>query len=194
MADTSTLMLTEAPVLDGHIFQIGTTRLSVIAQKSLCVIAFAASDKGSVGKAIGPLPEPGQISIKSDETLIWTGQREVMQFFEGPNQREAALAARLGAVGHVTEVSDGWVALTLEGNDALRLLDMLTLPDLSEEAFPMGASTSTVLDHVRVLICRVATTRILILSPASSAKSLWHGLSEQLTHISGHSFARSQAE
>ena len=115
--------------------------------------------------------------------MLWTGPREAMLFRENLCGDAVGLAKQVGSAGHVTNVSDGWVVLSFEGGDALSLLDQLMLPDLHETAFPVGAATSTVFDHMRVLICRTSDGRMLILSASSTAVSLWHGLTEQLAQM-----------
>ena len=183
MADIIPKKLEASLVLAGQQAAIGKSRLSVMADKEVFVVALAAHQPSGAQAALGALPKPAQALQAPLGTLLWTGPREVMLLRENPYGDAMGLAKQAGSAGHVTDVSDGWVVLSFEGSDALPLLDQLLLPDLHETAFLVGAVTSTVFDHMRILICRVSDARVLILSASSTAASLWHGLTEQLSQI-----------
>ena len=65
--------------------------------------------------------------------------------------------------------------MELEGDDARSRLDLVTVPDLSDDAFAVGNVTSTILSHIRVLIWRRTETSLVLLSAASTGRSLFNG-------------------
>jgi heterotetrameric sarcosine oxidase gamma subunit len=180
VADITPKELAATLTLAGQQAAIGKSRLSVMADKEVFVVALAAHQPSGAQAALGALPKPAQALQAPLGTLLWTGPREVMLLRENLRGDAVDLATQVAAAGHVTDVSDGWVVLCFEGCDALPLLDQLLLPDLHETVFLVGAVISTVFDHMRILICRVSDARVLILSASSTAASLWHGLTEKL--------------
>lgn len=177
--------LQETPSFQPSPFLFGASTLEVIHSKGLMVICYSADSRKQLSDQIGAIPEPGRSEKSSlGGHLLWTGERELFFFNEDSSVTEEALAQTLGSAGYATDVSDGWVALRLEGADALHCLDQITMPDLNSVTFETGHVTSTVYDHMRVVIWRQSADRIIILSPASSGKSLLHRLSEDLNQSS----------
>lgn len=157
--------------------EIGRSTLRVVVTKELLAIDYAAWMQQQLTAALGPLPEPGRsVDYGSRQSLLWSGVGQLMSYAHETTIGEAALSEKIATAGYVTDVSDGWIALELEGPDAQARLDLITMPDLSTDNFGVGAVTSTVLNHIRVLIWRQASERLVLLSAASSAESFLHSL------------------
>lgn len=167
--------------LVGFTRQFATTRLQNVPQFELLAVAIPSWARQKSVAQIGPLPNPGQSSVMpSGQHLLWTGVGQYYAYCETSAQGEAAMNARLEGAGYVTDVSDGWVSFDLQGVDAQTRLDLITLPDLSDDTFQVGAVTSTVIAHLRVLIWRRAEDHFVLLTAASSARSFIHHLNEDL--------------
>lgn len=154
--------------------------LKIIQNKEILSINFPLSSEGKITKLLKASVAPGKSANFGKHHLLWT---EVGQFFcygDKAPLGEAALAKRVGGAGYVTDLSDGWVAVQLSGAQAQNMLDQITLPDLSNEAFAIGDVTSTLMTHLRVIIWRNSDTSFTLLSAASSASSFLHALSEEL--------------
>lgn len=115
------------------------------------VAPFAGQDKALAKalKAMGlAFPAPNRTTTKGDSTLIWTGRNQA--FLIGPDP------APLAAYAALTDQTDGWAALTLQGPHATDVLARLIPLDLRPAAFPTGQTARTALNHMNVVIWRTA--------------------------------------
>ena len=177
MAETGYSPLEERNALVGSSVGIGHSTLRVVPEKELLAISYPAGSGQQIAEQLAPLPGPGlSVDFGEGRYLLWLGVGQILSYGTDDPIGETAMAQQIGQAGYVTDLSDGWVALELEGPDALERLDLITLPDLAEGCFDVGEITSTVMNHLRVLIWRQSPTRLILLSPASSARSLMHRL------------------
>ncbi len=177
MAETGYASLEERNVLAGYSVGIGSSALRVVPKKELLAISFPASAR----QQLAPLPGPGRtVEFGEGRYLLWLGVGQLMSYGTDDPIGETGMAQQIGQAGYVTDVSDGWIALELEGPDALERLDLIAMPDLADGRFDVGEITSTVVNHLRVLIWRQSPARLVLLSPASSARSLLDRLREDL--------------
>lgn len=187
MAETGLPPLEERHPLVGLSTSIGRSTLRAVAKKELLIISFPSWARQQLIEAIAPLPCPGgSVDAGEGQSLLWTGVGELMSYTEGDPVGERYLARQISKAGYVTDVSDGWIAMSLEGPDAEVLLDLITMPDLAEGSLDIGTITSTVLNHIRMLIWRQGQGRMILLSPASSANSLLHRLCDDLEQAHNH--------
>lgn len=155
--------------------------LTVLPQIELLAIALPSWSRQNMHAHLGPLPHPGQgTEMDSGHALLWTGIGQYYTFGSDRFLGENTMALKLAGTGYVTDISDGWTAFEFTGPLALERLDLITLPDLTGGEFNVGAVISTVLGHLRVLIWRRATDKIVLLSASSSAQSLSHHLARDL--------------
>lgn len=181
MAETRYSPLEERIALVGYSVGIGGSTLRVVPEKELLVVSYPASARQQLAAQLAPLPGPGHsVEFGEGQYLLWLGVGQLMSYSKGDPIGETRMAQRIAQAGNVTDLSDGWIALELEGPDALERLDLITMPDLAEGRFDVGEMTSTVMNHLRVLIWRQSPTRLVLLSPASSARSLVNRLHEDL--------------
>jgi len=94
------------------------------------------------------LPAVGRTSGKAGGRLIWTGRGQY--FFVG----EAAVAAAVGKTAAVTDQSDGWAVMLLEGEAADAVMARLTPIDMRPEVFKRGHTARTELAHMMTVITR----------------------------------------
>ena len=112
--------------------QAGGVTLSELALGPITSVApFAGKDR-AVSAALKPLglsfPGPGVAVAKGPVSCIWTGQRQA--FLIG-----AAAPAELTGLAALSDQSDGWACLRLEGAGAEAVLARLVPVDLRESAF-----------------------------------------------------------
>jgi sarcosine oxidase subunit gamma len=123
-------------------FEAGATRLSARAVGGLLSVAPFGARAEAVGAVLGAsLPPPGRAA----GAVAWMGLG--LWFVETD---DAGLAERLAPEAAVTDQSDGWACLLLEGEDARAVLARLVPLDLEEEAFRDGAVART---QLRQLAC-----------------------------------------
>jgi len=136
--------------------------------------AFSAALERTHGMA---LPQAGRATGKAGARCIWFGLREVL--LAGP----AADAAALSKDAAVVDVSDGWVAVTVEGTAAVDVLARLVPIDLREQTFKRGHTARTQLGHMAASITRLSSERILILVFRSMAATLVEELRHALEAV-----------
>ncbi len=124
-------------------------------------------------------PAPGRSAGGDAMTFLWTGHEQ--WFVEAPESAlgglEALLQEALGDTAAVTEQSDAWASLRLEGPATRAVLEKLCPLDLHPGAFPPGATARTTLEHLSAIVTsRDDRGSFSILTPRSSAGSFLHHL------------------
>lgn len=174
MDDTLSLPL-QAQAFEGRI-RFANSELNAIPNKRLLAISYPDSARADLQARLGAMPEPSKsMKLGDNADLLWTGIGElyVLGNEDGPDAN--ALSEGIGDTGYVTDLSDGWIALELEGGDAQARLDLVVTPDLSEGSFAVGDVTSSILSHIRMLIWRRTETAFVLLSTASTAAPCFRG-------------------
>ena len=170
--------------LNGFSKSFGSTTFRIVPSFELLAIAIPSWPRQETNSKLGMLPNPGQSgALDSSQHILWMGVSQYYIFDEESFTGEATMNARLDGTGYVTDISDGWVAMVLEGPDALARIDLITLPDLAENLFNVGAVTSTILAHTRVVVWRQASEKIVLLAAASSARSFINSLAHELSML-----------
>lgn len=97
----------------------------------------------AVSKALGvAFPAPG----RSSGPMIWAGRE--MAFYRGP------FPEGLDGLAAVTEQSDGWAVLSLQGVQGPAVLARLVPVDLREGALPVGYAARSLLGQMPALFFR----------------------------------------
>jgi len=101
---------------------------------------------------------------------------------ETPDER--ALKSRLQDAAYVTDQSDSWVMLQINGENALRAMERISPIHLSPSAFPPGSIARTSMEHLSAIVMAEDDSTLTLLSPISSAESFWHAVEQSLTNVS----------
>lgn len=158
--------LIATPAVTGLPLTIGSVRLAAFDPGPVTAIA------PYPGRDLSPVlrfPAPGEVIEEGARRLIWAGRG--MAFLTG------GPAPDLGGLAAVTDQSDGWVWVTLEGRDVPAVLARLCPLDLRAAAFPVGTSARSVLQHLSVLLIRTGPEAFQIAAYRSMAGTLLHDLS-----------------
>lgn len=115
------------------------------------------------------LPGPNRATGKDGERAIWFGQRMVLLMGPLP-------AAELAAHCAVTDQSDAWAVLRLEGPGAVDVLARLTPLDLRDGVFKRGHTARTDLRHMMASITRIGADTWIIMVFRGFAETLVHDL------------------
>lgn len=113
-------------------------------------------------------PSPGQVTALGAGRLIWAGRD--MAFLMGVE------APDLAGLAAVTDQTDGWVWVTLDGPSTVDVLARLCPLDVRPAAFPVGTSARSVLQHLPALLVRTGPESFQIASFRSMAGTLVHEL------------------
>jgi heterotetrameric sarcosine oxidase gamma subunit len=103
----------------------------------------------ALDRALGlGLPGPGEARTAGAARAIWFGRGQAL--VTGADIPEGLL----DGLAAVTDQSDGWACLRLEGLGVWEVLARLTPIDLREPAFPPGATVRTLLGHMAASLTR----------------------------------------
>jgi len=132
---------------------VGTARLDARPLAGLVSIAPFRGQAEAVAHLLGTgLPSAGGSAEGTGGRVLWFRLGQWMA--EGP--AVGSLAATLGEAAAVTDQTDGWAVLTLEGPGAAEVLARLVPIDLEPGVFPVGQVARTPLRHIPALLIRTA--------------------------------------
>ncbi len=133
-----------------------------------------AAVAGALKQAIGAAwPAPGRITGRAGARAVWSGLGQVLVL--GP---EVAVA---GAA--LTDQSDAWCCLALEGEGAAAALARLTPLDLRESVFKRGHAARSLLGHMSCLFLRTGAARYEMLVFRSMARTAVHELTRAMESV-----------
>jgi heterotetrameric sarcosine oxidase gamma subunit len=138
-------------------------------------------DRDAAGAALDSahgltLPEPNRTTGKDGNRCLWFGLRDVLLM--GP-EPDAALTEHAAVV----DVSDGWVAVTLEGAAGPEVMARLVPVDLRPAQFAQGHSVRTQIFHMTGSITRTGPETLLILVFRSMAATLVHDIERAMAAV-----------
>lgn len=117
-------------------------------------------------------PAPNRITTKGNVRLVWAGRD--LAFLTGAAPPDGLPAA-------ITDQSDGWVALTLTGPQAVAVLARLVSLDLRGMA--PGHCARTALNHLPLLLVVDAPDRFTLLVWRSMAVTAWTEVEEAMHKV-----------
>lgn len=114
-------------------------------------------------------PEPNRSSDAAGGRVIWFARGQVMLLGADPDPALAAHAA-------LTDQSDAWAVVTLEGETAEDVLARLVPVDLRRAAFEIGHTLRAQVLHMNASITRIGADCFQIMVFRSMAETLVHDL------------------
>lgn len=128
--------------------------------------ALSQALKAAHGMAV---PSPGRTTGKAGARVIWFSRGQVLLIGPAPD-------GSLGEFAALTDQSDGWAVVRLEGRGARDVLARLVPLDLRPTAFKRGHTARTELAHMMASLTRVGENAFQIMVFRSMAKTLVHDL------------------
>lgn len=158
---------------------IGTVTLSEVVHGAITSLAPFSGQQGAVSDALkaqigAALPKPGRSTGKAGARVVWSGLDQALVL--GPR-----LAFIPGAA--MTDQSDAWACVELEGEGAQDVLARVTPLDLRASVFKQGHVARTELAHMSAVLMRTGEYRYGIMAFRSMARTLVHDLSEAMTSL-----------
>ena len=155
-------------------FEMGGVRLSEVGLGKLTSVAPYFGQDGALSKALSAAhdiawPAPNRAQGKDGARAIWFGHRMVLLAGPEPDRALAKYAA-------LTDQTDAWACMRLEGSGAADVLARVTPLDLRGSVFKRGHTARTQLQHMAASITRVSANGFLILVFRSMADTLRHDL------------------
>ncbi|MGI9389115.1 MAG: sarcosine oxidase subunit gamma [Boseongicola sp.] len=179
MADNS---LIAAPLLGGADLSFGDSK--VVERDDLALVSIATPQGGddALAEALKSgwsldTPSPTLSTTSGNIRAIRTSSDQMMLVFPHatPDANEH-VQGKLDGAGYTTDQTDAWVILEVAGPNAIAALERLCPLDLHDNAFPVGATGRTVMEHMGTLIVRTGNECYLLMSASSSAKSFLHAV------------------
>jgi len=165
----------------------GGLRLSEVAPGPITSIA---PFKGQAAAVDGLLraqglgwPAPGQVIAQGSARAQWFGLDLALLIGAAP---EAGLARHAA----LTDQSDAWAVLRLEGAGAGDVLARLTPLDLRESVFGTGRTARSDLGHMAAAITRLAPEAFEIMGFRSMAGTLVHEISTAMARVAARQEGR----
>lgn len=179
MADIS---LVAAPVLGGFQQTFTTCTLAERIDIALISVATPRQGKDVLSKGISAkwaLDMPGATKMTQANGLRaipLTADQFLLAFTPENERTEAAVQSDLEGLAYTTTQTDAWVILELSGKGSIAALERICPLDLDLEVFPDESASRTVMEHLGVLIVRLAEDRFWLMSARSSAASFLHAI------------------
>ena len=166
-------------------------RAAALEPRSIASIAFGPDAAGAreavergLGMALPAIGESASAPFAGGSTVLGL-QRD--QWFVLTPAADAPVEAVREAVGErpaVTDQSDAWVALVMEGPRATLALERTCRLDLHAEAFGVGRVARTAMEHIATVIHREGAERFVLLAPRSSAEWFARAVATSVRNVS----------
>lgn len=156
----------------------GALTLSEAVPQAITSVAPYAGQEAAVSDALkqamgAGFPAPNRSLGKAGARVVWSGIGQALVL--------GAPVAPKGAA--VTDQSDAWACLVLEGDGAADVLARLTPLDLRDSAFKRGHAARSLLGHMTCLFVRTGAVRFEMLVFRSMAKTAVHELSRAMQSL-----------
>ena len=172
-------LIAKSPLAGQRPLTLGATTLAEIILPRLTSVASFRGQEKDLAKALKTLglsfPAPGRISAAGTARLVWTSRDQAFLFGADP--------APLGPHAALTDQSDGWAGLRLDGPAAEAVLTRLVPLDLRRAAFPDGHCARAPLNHMQSILLRNGPQSFDILIFRSMARTAWHEVETALTAV-----------
>lgn len=188
MADQ--LIKATSPLL-GFTQTIGDTVVREVSSMSLISIATPLGGGDALDALLEKIfklkrPVAGKLhrSERGDALLgLQADQCLLVSDFEAINSA-TALKQTLGDAAYITDQSDGWVIVDIQGPLSRTALERICPIDLAEDVFTQHDVARTSMEHLSVIIERVGLSCFRLYSPRSSADSFLHSIVLSLSNVS----------
>ena len=165
---------------------IGQVQVVEVSDMPMATLAPYKGVEGDAAKAFKKAhklnwPAPNAATGKGP-MAIWFGQAHIMLMGALP-------ADELSESCAVVDQSDAWTVVDVTGAHSADVLARLTPIDLRDDAFPVGATARTELQHMQSSITRIASDQYRVVVFRSMAKTLVHDLQQAMEQVSALSDA-----
>ncbi len=164
-------LIPQSPFGDALPCSIDTATLQEVTYGSITWVAPFAGRQVAVEQAIGQkLPEPN----RSVNDMLWVGPGQYLAFDKEITTDQAAL----------TDQSDAFAILSVQGSSAEAILARLVPIDLRSASFGVGHTARTLINHMAASVTRTAEDAFELMVMRSMAGTLLEEVSEAAKHLS----------
>lgn len=186
MSDTG---LQPVSPLGGYAETLGDVSLSEVTGLGVVAVAPSQGDEPALLSALDTgfgliWPETGHSTTSGDARLLGMARDQAFLVFphDGPGALDA-VRDKLGEPGWLTDQSDSWAMLRIEGAGVRAALERISMLDLHPDAFAVGMVQRTTMEHLAVIILREEEDTFLLMSPTSSAESFLDAVTTSARNI-----------
>ena len=86
-------------------------------------------------------------------------------------------------IGYYSDQSDSWSIIKISGENTIPVLERICPIDLSIEKFKIDGVNRTQMEHLSVIIIRIAINKFILMSPRSSSHSFYNTLTQSAQNI-----------
>ena len=86
-------------------------------------------------------------------------------------------------IGYYSDQSDSWSIIKISGENTIPALERICPIDLSIEKFKIDGVNRTQMEHLSVIMIRIAVNEFILMSPRSSSHSFYHILTQSAQNI-----------
>lgn len=154
---------------------VTTNAMTLVECVDLSLISIALGAQSTSVKTIKgiSLPKAARSVTKDNQTLMWLASD--MLLYEQPYAQDALEQFSDTVNASLSDQSDVWVALDLQGDDCISVLERLVILDVAQ--MTKGAFMRTSLHHCGILLrCMTKGTAFRIYAPRSYARSVHHAI------------------
>lgn len=175
-------LISQTPCRDLLPRTIGGVTLTEAPAAAMWSVAPYRGQEKSVSTALGiGLPKPNRTTSGAEMRALWGGPGLVYVF--------ASALPDLSALAAVTDQSDGWATVIIEGPDTEAVLARLVPIDVRLATFKTGHTARTMVGHMTASLTRTSRDRIEVMVMRSMAATLVHDLSRAATLFAGRNSA-----
>lgn len=172
--------------LKGYNQRFGDTALTEAVDLSIYSIGLALQPDAALASIQHNLgatwPVTGQSTTSTDNSYHLLGLQSDQVF--ALSARDTTLP-ELDESVYITDQSDSWVGLRIQGENSLASLERICPIDLHPQVFTVGCVTRTTMEHLAVIIICETQDSYLLLSPTSSAQSFLHAVETSIRNVQG---------
>ncbi|MDP4032074.1 MAG: sarcosine oxidase subunit gamma family protein [Pseudorhodobacter sp.] len=163
-------LIARSPLAGQNPLILGGVTLSEVVLESVTSVAPLKGQDKALAKTLKSLglatPKPNCFIAKGSARMVWTGRDQAFLIGLAPDA--------LTGLAALTDQTDGWACLALEGAMAEAALMRLIGLDLRPAQFGPGSAARTALNHMQAVVMRTAAQRFEILVFRSMAQTAWH--------------------
>jgi sarcosine oxidase subunit gamma len=166
--------------------QVGAMNLKEPQISRITAIAPYPGREAAVAQALARAglgwPQPDRSIVNGRAAILWSGRLQAFLFNAPPDAVSPADAA-------LTDVTDGWAGLTLDGRGASQVLARLVPIDLRLSRFPEGATARTALGHMMILLHRRGAERFALVVFRSMVATAVHEIEVAMRAVAARGLA-----
>ncbi len=185
------MTLQKQALLGGYSQRFDNTMMSERTNLSILSLAVPLGAKNTVDTTLNQQhgvswPDIGKVHRSNTDQSIWLGLQQdqcFALFSDLTDEGFAQVSAQLQAAAYITDQSDSWVCINIDGPLARTALERICPIDLHPTVLGESCVTRTTMEHLAVIIHCTGSNSFELLSPSSSAKSFLHALETSFHNI-----------